>query len=97
MCGDLLCSSCNAVSAPSSTPMGCRPHMVFFVRTRYSANDVWAWCAVDGGRVSSSIASWSSAEIDSWIGKVDTSRGNAAERESRTGDEGEDPGGYCGK
>lgn len=44
--------------------------------------------------MSSSIASWSSAEIDSWIGKVDTSRGNATERESRTGGVG--PGGCCG-
>jgi hypothetical protein len=45
--------------------------------------------------VSSSIASWSIAEIDSWIGKVEISRGSAAERESRTGGE-EGSGGYCG-
>ena len=44
----------------------------------------------------SSIASWSSAEIDSWIGKVDSSRGNGAERESRTGGA-VGSGGYCGK
>jgi hypothetical protein len=74
--------------------MGCRPHIVFFVRERYSAKETCAWCAVDDGSVISSIASWSSAEIDSWIGKVESS-GGMVERESRIG--GVDPGGYCGK
>lgn len=48
--------------------MGWRPQIVFFVSARYFANAVCASAAVEGGRVSSAIASWSSFVIDSWIG-----------------------------
>jgi hypothetical protein len=54
---------------PSSTPIGWRPHIVFFVRARYSANASCAAAAVPDvpGSASSAVASWSSARIDSEI------------------------------
>jgi hypothetical protein len=54
--------------APRRTPMGWRPHIVFFVRARYSPNASCESAALKGGRESNSMASWSSRLIDSCIG-----------------------------
>ena len=64
--------------------MGCRPQMVFVVLLRYAANWACASEAVVCGKVNKAIASWSSAEIDAWIGNVENNEGDGLESRRST-------------
>ena len=48
--------------------MGWRPQIVFFVWARYLPKASCESAALEGGRVSNSIASWSRRLIDSYMG-----------------------------